>query len=176
MELQYRGSGKVYYAEKEYSGDLYYNEKEGGILLKIIVKNENKLGDFLEFPFDIPFLCGQLESGFKYTLLHLVRNGMKDLLSYRTTEYTFYASYILCGIGSAASHEQTFRKVSYTLFNIVEWGEKSVYSIGEKFELLSKNDEIKETIFKGSNYRISYSVFGSILPIVEHELLKEQLT
>ena len=134
MELQYRGSGKVYYAEKEYQSDLYYNEKEGGILLKIIVKNEKALGDFLEVPFDIPFLCGQLESGFKFTLLHLVRSGMKDLISYGITEYTIYADYILCGIGSTMLQEQTFRKVSFTLSNIVEWGEESIYAIGEKYE------------------------------------------
>lgn len=137
MELQYRGSGKVYYAEKE-----------GSILLKIIVKNENKLGGFWEVPFDIPFLCGQLESGFKFTLLHLVRNGMKDLISYGITEYNFYVDYILCGIGSTTSHEQTFRKVSYTLSNIVEWGEESIYAIGEKHELFSKNEEIKKQFSK----------------------------
>ena len=175
MELQYRGSGKVYYAEKEYQSDLYYNEKEGGILLKIIVENENKLGDYLEVPFEIPFLCGQLESGFKYTLLGLVRTGMKDLVSYGITEYTFYADYILCGIGSAKSHEQTFHKVSYTLSNIVEWGEVSVYAIGEKYELFSKNEEIKKTIFKRSDYSIYYSVFGSMLPTSECELLKEHI-
>ena len=43
MELQYRGSGKVYFNEKEYKCDLYYNEKLGGIILKINVKNEKML-------------------------------------------------------------------------------------------------------------------------------------
>ena len=175
MELPYRGSGKVFYAEKEYKSDLYYNEEEGGILLKIIINSEKILGDFLEFPFDIPFLCGQLESGFKFTLLHLVRSGMQDLVSYGVTEFTFYADYILCGIGSDALHEQTFRKISYTLSNIVEWGEESIYAISEKYELFSKKEEIKKSIFKGSDYCINYTVFGSMLPVVENELLKENI-
>ena len=34
MEVQYRGSGKTYLNEKEYQCDLYYNEKQGGIILK----------------------------------------------------------------------------------------------------------------------------------------------
>ena len=42
MELPYRGSGKVYYADKEYPCDLYYNENEGGIILKINVKKATK--------------------------------------------------------------------------------------------------------------------------------------
>lgn len=28
MGIPYRGSGKVYYADKEYQCDLYYNEKQ----------------------------------------------------------------------------------------------------------------------------------------------------
>ena len=82
MELQYRGSGKVYFNEKEYKCDLYYNEKLGGIILKINVKNEKMLGDFLEVPFEIPYLYGQLENGFIFTLLKLNRIGMQDLVSY----------------------------------------------------------------------------------------------
>lgn len=31
MKIPYRGSGKVYYADKEYQCDLYYNEKQGGM-------------------------------------------------------------------------------------------------------------------------------------------------
>ena len=40
MEVQYRGSGKAYYNDKEYQCDLYYNEQHGGIILKINIKNE----------------------------------------------------------------------------------------------------------------------------------------
>lgn len=175
MELQYRGSGKVYYAEKEYKCNLYYNEKEGGILLKIILKIEKALGNFLEFPFKISFLCGQLESGFKFSLLNLVRGGTKDLISYGITEYEFYADYILCGIGGNRLHEQLFHKVCFTLSNIVEWGGESIYAISEEYELFSKKEDINKSIFKGSNYSINYSVHGSLLPVVEYELLKEHI-
>lgn len=90
MELPYRGSGKVVFNEKEYRCDLYYDEKEEGIILKINVKHEKPLGNFLEVPFDIPYLCGQLESGFKFTLIYLTRRGMKDLMLCGVSEYTFY--------------------------------------------------------------------------------------
>lgn len=82
MELQYRGSGKAYLNETEYRCDLYYNEKQGGIILKINVKNEKTLGNFLQVPLEIPHLCGQLENGFKFTLLQLRRtnNGRLNFL------------------------------------------------------------------------------------------------
>ena len=35
MKVNYTGSGKVFFQEKEYDCDLYLNEKKGGILLKI---------------------------------------------------------------------------------------------------------------------------------------------
>lgn len=117
MEVQYRGSGKTYLNEKEYQCDLYYNEKQGGIILKINVKNEKTLGNFLQVPLEVSYLCGQLENGFKFTLLRLRRIEMKDLISYGVTVFTFKAEYILCGIGGNVNHEQTFHKVNFTLSN-----------------------------------------------------------
>lgn len=175
MKLPYRGNGKIYYKGKEYNCVLYYNEQEGGILLKITVKNENKPGNYLEVPLEMPYLCGQLDSGFKFTLLHLERNGMNELISYGITEYNFYADYILCGIGGEASQEQSFNKVSFNLSNIVAWGEESVYTIGEKHELMGKNEDSRKLIINGSDFSISYKVSGSMLPVVEHDLLAEHI-
>lgn len=175
MELPYRGSGKTVFNDKEYQCDLYYTEKEGRILLKINVKHEHELGKFLELPFEFSYLCGQLETGFKFTLLNLTRTGMKDLISYGISEYTFLAEYILCGIGGLIQKEQTFYKLSYVLSNIVEWGEESIYAIGEKYELYLKNKNVQKTIYEGSDFNITYSVFGSFLPVVQYELLKENI-
>lgn len=175
MEVQYRGSGKTYLNEKEYQCDLYYNEKQGGIILKINVKNEKTLGNFLQVPLEVSYLCGQLENGFKFTLLRLRRIEMKDLISYGVTVFTFKAEYILCGIGGNVNHEQTFHKVNFTLSNIVEWGEESVYTVGEHFELTSRSDDVCKLIYRGQDIAINYVVYGSMLPVVEQELLKEHI-
>lgn len=175
MEVQYRGSGKAYLNEKEYQCDLYYNEKQGGIILKINVKNEKTLGEFLQVPLEVSYLCGQLENGFKFTLLRLRRIKMKDLISYGVTVFTFKAEYILCGIGGNVNHEQTFHKVNFTLSNIVEWGEESVYTVGEHFELTSRSDDVCKLIYRGQDITINYVVYGSMLPVVEQELLKEHI-
>ncbi len=175
MELQYRGSGKAYLNEFEYQCDLYYNEKQGGIILKINVKNEKTFGDFLQVPLELPYLCCQLENGFKFTLLHLRRTNMEDLVSYGITVFTFTAEYILYGVIGAENCEQTFQKVNFTLSDIVEWGEESVFAIGEQFELISKRDDIQKPIYNGQGFYINYLVRGSMLPVVEHELLKEHI-
>lgn len=176
MELQYRGSGYIFFNETEYNCDLYYNEKQGGIILKVNIRCENTLGKFLELPLDIPFLCGQLNTGFKFTLVQLDRIEMQNLVSYRKAVYTFSANYILCGIGHKTSEEQLFNKVSFTLSNIIEWGEESVYTIGDNYELINKKDDICKLIYQDDNYSINYIVRGSMLPVVESELLTEQIS
>lgn len=56
MNLNYSGSGIVVYNQNEYQCDLYINENQGGILIKISVNKP--LASFLELPFNIKFLSG----------------------------------------------------------------------------------------------------------------------
>ena len=175
MELQYRGSGKAYLNETEYQCDLYYNEKQGSIILKINVKNKKTVGNFLQVPLELPHLCCQLENGFKFTLLQLRRTNMEDLISYGMTVFTFIADYILCGVIGKENSEQTFYKVSFTLSDIIEWGEESAFVIGDQFELISKSGDVQKTIYSGKGISINYLVRGSMLPVVDYELLKEHI-
>ena len=92
MGIPYRGSGKIYYSEKEFKCDLYYDENEGEIIVIVNVTHEQSFGDYLALPLEIPFLCGQLEDGFLFTLINNSRRGMKDYPSYGHTEYTYYAN------------------------------------------------------------------------------------
>ena len=175
MGIPYRGSGKIYYSEKEFKCDLYYDENEGEIIVIVNVTHEQSFGDYLALPLEIPFLCGQLEDGFLFTLINNSRRGMKDHPSYGHTEYTYYAENIFCGVGGNKNREQTFCNVDFTISNIIEWGEESAYSIGENFELISKNEIIKNSIFECAEYCIYYSVSGSRFPLIKRELLKEDI-
>lgn len=143
MQIPYRGSGKICYNAKEYRCDLYYSENLGGIVLKINTVDKNSIGSFLQFPLEIACLSGELDSGFKFTLLDLFRTGMENLISYGRSVYTFRANYLLCGILLEDQPAPTFHKVQYILSNIIEWGNESAYSIGEQFELQHKADDEK---------------------------------
>ena len=174
MELQYNGSGKVTYGDKDYECSLYLNKDEGGSLIKIIDRCGKPFSSFLELPIEIPYLSGQLESGFIFTLMNLKRTKTTDMLSYGYTEYVYNADYIFCGVNTNGT-EPTFHQINCTFSNIVEWGEESIYKIGEKYELISRDEGLKETLFKGAEFSINYSVYGSLLPVSQHELLKEQI-
>ena len=94
MELPYRGSGKIYYNDKEYQCDLYYKEKSEGVILKINIKNNKALGNNPEVPLKIPYLGGELTSGFRFGLLQLSRIKTQYSVPNRTSIYTYNAEYI----------------------------------------------------------------------------------
>lgn len=175
MKLQYNGSGKVSYGDKEYECSLYLNKEEGGSLLKIIDRSGSQIGGYLDLPLEISNISGQLESGFIFTLTNLQRSKTTNMLSYGYTEYIYEADYIFCGVNTNGT-EPTFHKISCTFSNIVSWGEESIYRIGENSELTSQDEGIRETIIQGSEFSIDYIVYGSLLPVSQHELLKEQIT
>ena len=175
MELYYKGSGKISYSEKEYECDLYWNKDEGGILLNIISKSR-ETGTFFKFPLEIPFLIGELSSGLKFTLLNLKRKGVHDYFSDGYTEFSFYADYTLYGVANSKSNEQTFHKIRFTLSNIVNWGGISIYELGENSTLINKTSETTKIILKNNIYTVTYSVTGSMLPMLEHDLLKENIS
>lgn len=175
MQIPFRGSGVVYYYDKEYKCSLYYTEDGGGIILQIKHRSEHGIGDYLELPLEIEELGGKLDSGYEFTLLELNRGSMNDNLSTGVTVYTYYAEYLLSGIKNKPSEVQTFSKVNFVLADIVEWGEESIYSIGENYELKSKQEPVSKAIYEGEDYSIYYKVVGSLLPCVDYELLKEEI-
>ena len=60
MKLNYTGSGKVFFQETEYDCDLYLNEEQGGILLKINVYRQ--IASYLELPLEMDFISGELSN------------------------------------------------------------------------------------------------------------------
>lgn len=175
MQIPFRGSGIVYYSNKEYKCSLYYTEEGGGIVLQIKHHSEHGIGDFLEVPLEIEKLSGKLDSGYEFTLLELNRGGMNDNISTGVTVYTYYAEYLLSGIKNTSTEGQTFSKVDFVLADIVEWGEESIYSIGENYELKAKQEPVSKIIYEGEDYSIYYKVIGSFLPCVDYELLKDEI-
>lgn len=172
MEVQYRGSGKVFYKDKEYKCDLYYNENLGGVLIKI--NHMINMGDFLELPIEINRLSGQLDNGFKFILHKSIRTKTNNMISYGKTVYTYEAENIFCGVGGKEQKEISFYKVEYTLSDIIEWGEVVAYEIGEKYEIFKKETS-DSILYKNDELSIIYKVYGSQLPVVESELLRERI-
>lgn len=175
MKIPFRGSGVVYYSDKKYECSLYYNEDGGDIVLHIKQHSELGIGGYLDIPLEIVELSGKLDSGYEFTILNLNRGRTSNNVSTGVTVYTYYAEYLLSGVKSISSEMITFSNVNFVLADIVEWGEESVYCIGENQELMAKQEPVSKTIYAGENYLINYKVTGSFLPCTDFELLKENI-
>lgn len=173
MNLNYSGSGIIYYNKTEYKCDLYINKNYGGILINISVGNP--FVNFLELPLNMKFLCGELSTGYKFSLINCSREETNGLLSEGRTVFTYYAQYMIEGIGGKECDHIYFHKVTFELSDIIKWGNISGYSIGKNYEIMMKN-ESEDNIFENENYNIKYIVGKNMLPIVHSDLLKENIT
>ncbi len=172
MNLNYSGSGIVVYNKKEYQCDLYINENQGGVLIKISM---NKIfASILELPFNIGFLSGELNTGYKFSLVNCSRNKMEDLISEGKSVYTYFAQYLFNGVGGKDINYVKLYKVVYELSDIIEWGNISGYAVGENYELI-KNDDIENILFENKEFSVKYVVYGNMLPVHFTQVLKEEI-
>ena len=175
MQIPFRGSGKVYFSHKEYMCALYYSENGDGIVLKIIKHTKHGIGNFLELPLEIEELSGRLDSGYEFTLLGLKRRETKDNISSRVSEYVYYAEYMFSGVKNDTEDRQTFSRVNFVISDIVEWGEESIYFIGQNYQLSHKEKPVCKNIFSSADCSVQYKVIGSMLPIVDRDLFREHI-
>lgn len=173
MKVNYTGSGKVFLGEKEYDCDLYLNEEQGGILLKINVYG--KIANYLELPIEMDFISGELSTGFRFILLECTRKELQDLISYEKSVFSYSARYMIKGIGGKAAHQITFNKIVFQLSDIMEWGNISGYSVGENYQLKQEN-ETECILYQSDYFSVKYFVNCSMLPVSNLELLKENIT
>ena len=96
------------------------------------------------------------------------------MISYGKTVYTYEAENIFCGVGGKEQNNLSFYKAEYTLSDIIEWGGISIYGVDEKHALVEKESP-EHIIYEDEEVKIVYKVYGSMLPIVEGELLKEKI-
>jgi len=172
MNLKYSGSGIVVYNQNEYQCKLYINENQGGILIKISVNKP--FANFLELPFNIKFLSGELNTGYKFSLVNCSRNKMENLISEGKSVYTYLSQYMFKGVGGKDCKNVKLYKVVFELSGIIEWGNISGYAVGENYELL-QNVDLVRTLFENEKFSVKYVVNSNILPVHFTEVLKEEI-
>lgn len=172
MELNYTGSGKVYFNNQEYRCDLYINENEGGILIDISIKKV--LASFCALPINIDFLAGELSTGFKFSLINCERQRMSSNISEGRSVYTYRSKYLFKGVGGKTDKSLELSRINFRMANILNWGEISAYKISNEFEL-SDNDDVKKEVYKNDEFVVEYWVDNSMLPVVSRDLLNENI-
>ena len=176
MGIPFRGTGRIHYCDKEYKCYLYYSEEQSGIVLKILVQSKFGIADFLEFPFNMPVIYGELDTGFKFAAINVRRVKQNDHIGENgISVFDFYPEYLISGVNSEKGVEPHFKKLRYILSDIIEWGGESIYTIGENYELKKNENEVEKKLYEDNHFLIVYKVRGSFLPCSEVQLLCESI-
>lgn len=177
MKLKFSGTGKFFsesFDGKEYQGNLYLNSNEGGIMLEIEVLHSGAPLSYLEVPLEIQYITGELTNGFKMTLLNCSRRATKSKYGWGDT-YTYIAEFMIEGLKIPNYELDKFEQISFNIPESILWGNKSYYGIKEDYSLIEKLDEDKTILFEDGEIEIEYYVSGSMLPVHEMDLLKQEI-
>ncbi len=172
MKVSYRGSGKVFYKDQEFECELYWNEEEGGILLKVIVRES--MASYLALPLDIEEIAGELSNGYKFTLVSAIRTGMNNNISQHRSTYSYEAKFLLQGIGKENANLQ-FHRMYFSMPEIIEWGEVSGYKVNKADYSLKNNEDTDKELYSDTHVKISYIVRSSFLPCTNFELYRNKI-
>lgn len=173
MIMNYRGTGKVIYKDKEYKCSLYANEEEGGAMCRMQINDV--FSNMLTLPFDIKYLGGELDNGSKFTLYNLKRTKYTSFPGSDLDVFEYQPKYVLNGI-VCESEPPCFNRVEYTLNDIILWGGITTFEIDKHFKLSKKSPSVQqEILYSNHNFCISYSVVGDLMPMSEFELTKSEI-
>lgn len=177
LNLDFSGSGyfKLGNQDETYYGNLYLNSEQGGILLKIEIKNTGGPLSYLTLPLKTDYISGELTNGFKLTLYKCNRTKMQSFIGSKDT-FTYEAQFIFEGIEIPKLEQDKFSQVIFTMSDIILWGEASSYKIDmNQFSLNNNDDNESIEIYADNDYSIEYFVSGTMLPVHESFLLVEEI-
>lgn len=161
MQLNYSGSGTIFFKDQEYRCDLYKNTEEGGTMVKISIPK--RFAGYLELPLKFDKIAGKLSNGFQFILLKCDRCKMVNLISEERSEYSYTAEYMLNGIGKEYL-DVNFSKVSYGITNIIPWGGISEYCITDECKMgYSEEKEIE--LYKDESMQVKERIESEIMAI-----------
>ena len=90
MQLNYSGSGTIFFKDQEYRCDLYKNTEEGGTMVKISIPK--RFAGYLELPLKFDKIAGKLSNGFQFILLKCDR----WLILYQKKEVNIHIQQNIC--------------------------------------------------------------------------------
>lgn len=79
------------------------------------------------------------------------------------------------GIIDKENNHLSFKKITFELSNIIEWGNISGYYVGKDYALKESNDTEK-LLYQNKDFSIKYNIKSSMLPSSKYDLLRENIT
>lgn len=173
MNVDYKGSGTVFYRGMEYKCNLYLNEEEGGNLCRITVGQA--FSSALALPLEFEYLSGELDNGYRFTLYRATRTAHNSYPQENIDTFDYQAKYLFSGI-RMDEHKPVFESVSYTLSDMIRWGGITPLEIDDHYRLgIHDSGATNEILYSDEEWCISYHVYVCKGMISRYDLLEEQI-
>ncbi|MDY8161896.1 HEPN domain-containing protein [Bacillus thuringiensis] len=178
VSLSATGFWKINNSEKEYPGDLYLNEDDGGIVLYIRIPNSGPIMSYLKLPLEITFITGTTINGAQITLVDCVRISTESRIGSEEV-FGYQAKFMLDGAIFHKEEHISFTKMQISIPGIIQWGNTSNYvkpDLDDNFTLIGL--EVKEPIeiYVCEEYRLLYYLtFNTPFQLMKEEISLKQI-
>ncbi|CAM3746871.1 HEPN domain-containing protein [Mesobacillus zeae] len=175
VNLSATGFWRINNIGKKYTGDLYLNEDEGGILLYIRIPNNGPIMSYLELPLEIPFITGTTINGAEITLLNCSRISTNSRVGSEEV-FGYKAQFMFNGVNFNEEEDIKFSKMIICIPGIIQWGDVSNYvrpDLDKKIDSLI-DLKIVEPVEIYSNE--TYSIYYYLTFSEPFHLMKEEIT
>lgn len=175
VNLSATGFWRINNIGEKYTGDLYLNEGEGGILLNIRIPNNGPIMSYLELPLEIPFITGTTINGAETTLVNCSRISTNSIVGSEEV-FGYKAQFMFNGVNFNTEEDIKFSKMTICIPGIIQWGDVSNYI---RPDLEKKADSLIDLkivdpveIYSNETYSIYYYLTFSD----PYHLMKEEIT
>ncbi|KQL54174.1 hypothetical protein AN964_12150 [Heyndrickxia shackletonii] len=178
VNLSATGFWKINNIGKKYTGDLYLNEDEGGIVLYIRIPNNGPFMSYLELPLEIPFITGSTINGTEITIVNCSRISTESRLGSEEV-FGYKAQFMFNGVNFNEEEDIKFSKMTISIPGIIQWGDVSNYvkpDLDKKEDSLIGLKIVKPVeIYSNEAYSISYYLdFSDPFYLMKEEITLKQ--
>ncbi|HDR6309383.1 TPA: hypothetical protein QCU60_001196 [Bacillus cereus] len=178
INLSATGFWRIKGLEKEYPGDLYLNEDDGGIVLYIRIPNKGSIMSFLELPLEISFIVGTTINGAQITLVDCVRISTESRVGSEEV-FGYQVKFMLDGATFNKEENISFTKMKVSIPGIIQWGDTSNYvmpDLDDKFTLIGLEVTEPIEIYACKEYSLFYYLtFSSPFQLMKEEINIKQV-
>lgn len=177
VNLSATGFWKINNVGKEYHGDLYLNEDNGGIVIYLHIPNKKPPMSYLTFPLSIPFIAGSTLSGASITLINCKRIKTESRIGVEEI-FGYQAQFMLEGVNFNNQEDIKFTKMKVNIPGIIQWGDQSNYkepALDNKESLIDLEPVELVKIYSHQDYTLYYHLSFSIpFDLMEEEIILTQ--
>ncbi len=178
VSLSATGFWKIKDLEKEYPGDLYLNEDDGGIVLYIRIPNNGPIMSFLELPLEIKFITGTTINGAQITLVDCIRISTESRIGSEEV-FGYQVKFMLDGVTFNKEENISFTKMKISVPGIIQWGDISNYvrpDLDNKRTLIGLETTEPIEIYACEEYSLLYYLtFSAPFQLMKEEINLKQI-